>query len=139
MITYEHINIKGGDANIVLNTVNLLTGPSRSSKSAKLDGLALAAKGRSIIGGTGAKLSKLISRGESTASATIKTDNGQSFTWSIKQTEKDGKVTNSCKHTATNDQLNQAFGEYICIDDFWSLTNEEKWRVIGSLVTARIP
>lgn len=129
---YEQRNIKGSSVSLTIGEVTLLTGPNRSSKTSKLEGIALAATGRSSIGATAAKMAELIGPNDYKASSRILLDTGEVAQWNIKQSDTNGKVTNSAKHDGPD-----VFGSFVTPNDFWGLTGEEKWKTIGSLVTGQ--
>lgn len=138
IIQYEHSNIKGFSNSIELKPVTVVCGPNRSSKSAHLEGLALAATGKALLGASAQKIGKLIGRSGDSASSTIRLSSGQSAQWAIKQTMKDGKVSYKSGHDIPDkDFVEDVFGNFITPSQFWELTGEQKFQEIGKLVEAQ--
>lgn len=121
IVHYSHTNIKGTSCSHAVGPVTLFTGRNRSSKTAKMLGIELATTGSCTVGARADKLRAIVSKGHDSASAQASTD--CISRWAI-----DPKGA----HNRRQDQ----FGHLLRDKDFWSLTGEEKWKTISSLVPA---
>ena len=112
--------VKGSSGNVNLSPVCVLYGPNESGKTGIMEAFRLAVTGRAEIGGTGKKVSEIVS-GRVGEAVAIHQDG--EFRWTCKVGD-----SVSSKHDAPFDAQG---GLPVTVDDFWELTADKKFRLIA--------
>ncbi len=123
--------IKGGTAEHDLGQVTFIVGPNGSGKTAVMEALRLAVTGSAEVGAQGGKQA-LIASGK-TAEASIESTDGHTGKWSLK-VGKSASKSHAFTDMGEDVDVKSVIGSMpITVDDWWALTGEERWRLVGSV------
>lgn len=113
-------NVKGVEGDFQLGSTTVIKGPNESGKTAVMEAIRLAITGKAAIGGTGKKISELMSEA---SSSSIAIHPGGSSTWKA-------RVGDSVSQTHNVDVDTQC-GMPISVDEFWALSSAQKFSLLA--------